>query len=130
MAAKVIAQMIISGTTIMTKAFFSAYQQALRSKNVFFFYLLVLFTFDHRLMHCYSIPLRVDAKVGGAPGAATTAAPTKFKIRPDEALKILNIEKDGLTKTVLDEVSRQLLSAIRVTLAERPVSRCYCDCLR
>jgi hypothetical protein len=32
MAGRVIAQLIISGTTILSKAFFSAYQQALRSK--------------------------------------------------------------------------------------------------
>eukprot|EP01032_Pedospumella_encystans_P028939 gene28939-32682_t len=74
MAGRMIAQMIVSGTTILTKAFFSAYQQALR-----------------------------NAKAGGAPAAVANAAATKYKMRPDEALKILNIEKEGLTKKILDE---------------------------
>mmetsp|Transcript_48937 Transcript_48937/g.96921 ORF Transcript_48937/g.96921 Transcript_48937/m.96921 type:complete len:145 (+) Transcript_48937:27-461(+) len=73
MAGKIIAQLIVSGVTMFTKAFFSAYQQALR-----------------------------NAKAGGAPAAASAVA-TKFKMRPDEALKIMNIEKGELTKKLLDE---------------------------
>jgi hypothetical protein len=44
-----------------------------------------------------------DAKAGGAP-TVTAAMGAKFKMRPDEALRILNIDKEGLTKTLLDEV--------------------------
>ena len=97
-----IAQMIVSGTTILTKAFFSAYQQALRSKMIIrkkcFFFLI-----NTQPTHCYCV-IYSDAKAGGAPAAVANAAATKYKMRPDEALKILNIERDGLTKKILDEV--------------------------
>ena len=47
----------------------------------------------------------IDAKVGGAPITnAATGAVSKFKMRPDEALRIMNIEKTALTKQLLDEV--------------------------
>jgi hypothetical protein len=48
-----------------------------------------------------------DAKAGGAPAAAasTAAGVPRFKMRPDEALRILNIEKTDLTKKILDEVN-------------------------
>lgn len=47
--------------------------------------------------------LILDAKAGGAPAAAS-AVTSRFKMRPDEALKILNIEKGDLTKQLLDQV--------------------------
>lgn len=96
MAGRVIAQIIVSGTTMLTKAFFSAYQQALRSENNFFCY-------SKSFIKCpFSF---IDAKVGGAPITnAATGAVSKFKMRPDEALRIMNIEKTALTKQLLDEV--------------------------
>ncbi len=45
----------------------------------------------------------IDAKAGGAANA--TARAIKFKMQPDEALKIMNIEKHELNKVVLEEVS-------------------------
>lgn len=52
-----------------------------------------------------------DAKAGGAPHVSAAAGGAKqlCKMRPDEALKILNIDKDILTKKILDEVSPQSL---------------------
>eukprot|EP00602_Paraphysomonas_sp_CaronLab_P002674 CAMPEP_0185021886 /NCGR_PEP_ID=MMETSP1103-20130426/4592_1 /TAXON_ID=36769 /ORGANISM="Paraphysomonas bandaiensis, Strain Caron Lab Isolate" /LENGTH=124 /DNA_ID=CAMNT_0027553667 /DNA_START=50 /DNA_END=424 /DNA_ORIENTATION=- len=61
--ARILAQLIIQGGSILTRAVFTAYQQALR-----------------------------NAKAGG--GAASTAtAVVRRKMNPDEAMKILNIEK-------------------------------------
>ena len=44
----------------------------------------------------------VDAKAGGATNA--TARAIKFKMQPDEAMKILNIEKHEFNRALLDEV--------------------------
>mmetsp|Transcript_1052 Transcript_1052/g.1741 ORF Transcript_1052/g.1741 Transcript_1052/m.1741 type:complete len:140 (+) Transcript_1052:125-544(+) len=78
MAARVIAQLIVNGTAILSKAFLSAYQQALR-----------------------------NAKAGGAPGAASAAgggaSKLKFKMQPSEALQILNIERGDMTRKLLNE---------------------------
>jgi len=60
----------------------------------------------------------LDAKAGGAPAAVANAAATKYKMRPDEALKILNIEKEGLTKKILDEVRNLMYYFYEI--AERP----------
>ena len=43
-----------------------------------------------------------DAKSGGAAQAAAKAK--KLKMRPDEALKILNLERHELNKKILTEV--------------------------
>lgn len=72
MAARVIAQLIVNGAAIFSRAFYTAYQQAIR-----------------------------NAKAGGATQAAKTAS--RLKMRPDEALKILSMEKHELNNKALIE---------------------------
>eukprot|EP01038_Epipyxis_sp_PR26KG_P006258 gene6258-8619_t len=72
MASKIIVQIIIQGISVVSKAFVSGYQQALK-----------------------------NAKAGGTANIASTTL--KHKMLSDEALKILNIEKQSLTKKLLDE---------------------------
>lgn len=59
-------------------------------------------------------PFLIDAKAGGAPnmGSATT---NRLKISVDEALKVLDIEKQALSKEVLAQVSKCLFPTILVT---------------
>ena len=45
----------------------------------------------------------LEGKAGGGPTVATKI--TKFKMQPDEALKILNIEKSNMNRNVVEEVS-------------------------
>ena len=77
MAARVIAQVLIQFTAVASRAFVSAYQQALQ-----------------------------NAKAGGG-GAAAAAnlgkAINKLKMQPDEALKVLHIERSALAKPLLEE---------------------------
>eukprot|EP01033_Poteriospumella_lacustris_P013228 gene13228-9475_t len=69
MASRVIAQMIISGAQIVSRAFITAYQQALR-----------------------------NAKAGGGAAAAGGATGVvRRRLATDEALKILNLERSELT---------------------------------
>eukprot|EP01035_Chromulina_nebulosa_P024758 gene24758-32241_t len=84
MAARVIAQLIIKGSTILAKAFVTAYQQALH-----------------------------NAKAGGgnAPNTASTMTRSKNKLHLSEAFQILNIEKSSLSKTILEERYKKLLDA-------------------
>jgi hypothetical protein len=102
MAARVIAQLIIKGSTILAKAFVTAYQQALNSMRALtiYFYLLIL------EMNEITFLFVSDAKAGGgnAPNAASTMTRTKNKLHLSEAFQILNIEKSNLSKTVLEEV--------------------------
>lgn len=49
------------------------------------------------------VTLFVDAKAGGATNAARAAS--RLKMNPDEALKILNIEKHEFNRTILNEVN-------------------------
>mmetsp|Transcript_3981 Transcript_3981/g.4065 ORF Transcript_3981/g.4065 Transcript_3981/m.4065 type:complete len:117 (-) Transcript_3981:162-512(-) len=75
MASRIIAQMIMQGTAMFTRVFFAAYQEALK-----------------------------NAKRGGADGAgAATASFIKRKMQPDEAMKILNIEKSSLNKKSIEQ---------------------------
>lgn len=48
----------------------------------------------------------IDAKAGGATNA--TARAIKFKMQPDEAMKILSIERHEFSREVLDQVSNSL----------------------
>ena len=44
-----------------------------------------------------------EGRAGGGPTVAATI--TKFKMQPDEALKILNIEKSNLNRNIVEEVT-------------------------
>ena len=69
MASRIIAQMIVSGAQIVSRAFITAYQQALR-----------------------------NAKAGGGAAAAGSATGVvRRRLATDEALKILNMERSELT---------------------------------
>mmetsp|Transcript_29518 Transcript_29518/g.40560 ORF Transcript_29518/g.40560 Transcript_29518/m.40560 type:complete len:120 (-) Transcript_29518:7-366(-) len=73
MAARILAQLIITGTTFLSKAFLEGYRQALNNAK-------------------------------GVPNSAASATSrTKSKLQINEALNILNIEKNKLSKTVLEE---------------------------
>lgn len=75
MAARVIAQVIMQFTAVASRAFVSAYQQALQ-----------------------------NAKAGGgANAAANLGSVLKNKMLTDEALKVLNIERSALSTAVLDQ---------------------------
>lgn len=82
MAARIIAQLVVNTTAILGKAFHSAYQQALR-----------------------------NAKAGGAPGGSATITSTKYKMRPDEAMQILNIEKSEATPQLVLEQYKKYFDA-------------------
>jgi len=80
MAARVIAQLVVNATSIFTRAFVTAYQQAVR-----------------------------NAKAGGGAAASGAAARSiKLKMQTDEALKILDIEKVDLNRTILEERYKRL----------------------
>lgn len=72
MAARIIAQIIMQGTAVLSRAFFTAYQQAVR-----------------------------NGKAGGG-AAAAAGVTRKLKMQTGEALQILNIEQPQLTKAALD----------------------------
>lgn len=74
MASRIIAQMIISGVQIVSRAVITAYQQALR-----------------------------NAKAGGGPTGAGAAGVVRRRIATDEALKIMNIERSELTPQIVEE---------------------------
>lgn len=75
MAARVIAQVILQFTAVASRAFVSAYQQALH-----------------------------NAKAGGSGATAATMGKVinKSKMQIDEALKVLNIENSALTGPLLE----------------------------
>ena len=51
----------------------------------------------------------IDAKAGGVPNAVKDSINKgKFKMHPDEALKIFHMEKGTLNKKVLDEVCKTI----------------------
>ncbi|RYG66645.1 hypothetical protein EON64_09300 [archaeon] len=52
-----------------------------------------------------NILLSLDAKGGAGAAAAASSRPSKLKIRPDEAMRILNIEPTELNRKILQEVS-------------------------
>jgi len=75
MAARVIAQVIMQFTAVASRAFVSAYQQALQ-----------------------------NAKAGGGGAAAANIGNAlKNKMKSDEALKVLNIDRSALNATVLEQ---------------------------
>ena len=75
MAARIIAQVIMQFTAVASRAFVSAYQQALQ-----------------------------NAKAGGgANAAANLGSVLKNKMLTDEALKVLHIERSALSTAVLDQ---------------------------
>lgn len=83
-----IAQLILQVTSVASRAFVSAYQQALQ-----------------------------NAKAGGGGGASAAAgsaamksAMSKTKMQSDEALKILNIERSALSRPVLEEQYKKFFS--------------------
>ncbi|KAJ1403814.1 Pam16-domain-containing protein [Ochromonadaceae sp. CCMP2298] len=83
MAARVIAQLLVKGGAILSTAFVSAYQQALR-----------------------------NAKAGGAPiSNKMSGKKIAFKMQPAEALQILDIEKGALTDALLKERYAHLFEA-------------------
>ena len=55
----------------------------------------------------------IDAKAGGGAAAAANAVKTgKFKMHPNEAMKVLNIEKSSLSKEILEEVKHTNIPSI------------------
>ena len=92
MAGRIIAQIIIQGAAVLTKAFVSAYQQALQSM----FHSLKFVSTNEFV---YDV---VDAKKGG--GAAAVARAGLRKMRSDEAMKVLNIEKDAINPATITKV--------------------------
>eukprot|EP01040_Poterioochromonas_malhamensis_P019852 gene19852-23560_t len=87
MASRVIAQMIISGAQIVSRAFITAYQQALR-----------------------------NAKAGGGAAAAGGATGVvRRRLATDEALKILNLERSELTAEAVQKVCDDAAGAVAVS---------------
>ncbi len=114
MAAKVIAQFVIQTATVLSKAFFTAYQQALHSKNdscnldLIAVNLISWFLLGRYQQICAFLSNLIfvhfsDAKSGGA-AAPNMAKVLKYKLHPDEAFQILSIDKKGLSKKILDDV--------------------------
>eukprot|EP01041_Mallomonas_annulata_P009923 gene9923-20632_t len=79
MAGRLIAQIIVQGTAVFTRVFIAAYQQALQ-----------------------------NAKRGGGSAAASSASFIKGKMLPDEAMKILSIEKESLSRAAVDKQYKKL----------------------
>lgn len=107
--------MIVSGAQIVSRAFITAYQQALRST-----FFLVFDESDPPVLTVRFLCL-TDAKAGGGAAAAGSATGVvRRRLATDEALKILNMERSELTAEAVQKVSGDAAGAgALVTLPDR-----------